>query len=78
MGGIHMKQKPLKVSGKFYTIADVNHVLSMSYEIEVEQGIVTKITPLQKAEDSTPISVGRCTHGLWQQHRKQTVEGIFS
>lgn len=67
-----------KISGTFYTIADVNHVLSMAYEIEVEDGIVTKVTQLLKAEDSTPIAVARCQQGCWRQHKRQTVEGIFS
>lgn len=66
------------VTGKFYTVCKVDSMLSLSYEIEVYQGIVVSVKQISKSEDLACIVIGQVQHLLWQSMRDQKKEKMFA
>lgn len=73
-----MKKPSKKLTAKLFTMADVEGTnLSLAYEVDVVDGMVTNVKQISRAEDSTPMAAHQIYRDIWKCHKTQTVKGIF-
>jgi hypothetical protein len=67
----------INVTGKFYSVVKVSHLLYVAYEIEVLKGVVVSTKCLSRAPDQQHTAVGAATSEIWPASREQNIETVF-
>lgn len=60
-----------RISGRFYTVVRVEHLLYEAVEVVVKDGVVTSSRVLSRAPDLAATAVGFASREIWQVLRTQ-------